>query len=137
MKRFIVIFLVITGMSFLFAGCGVSKLSDAFDEDTVKKAAEQAIEYINDNDFDSVCAMFGDELKAGLTAEDLKSGTDKTIGDAGAFVEFKNEVIFGQKLKSTGEDIAVAVIVAKYENKKATYTISFDTDMKMIGIYIK
>lgn len=137
MKRCIAILLMVTGMAFLLTGCGAGKLSDAFDKDTVKETAEQAIESINAGDYDSVCAMLSDVLKDTLTVDDLKSGVDKTIGDAGAFVEFKNEVIFGQKDKSTGEDAAVAVIVAKYENKKATYTISFDTDMKMIGIYMK
>jgi hypothetical protein len=137
MKKYISLFVILVGMSVLLTGCGSVKLSDAFDKDTVEKAAEQTIEYINDGDYDSVCAMFDDDMKVLLSADKLKEGVEKTIGDPSTFVEYKKTIIIGQKVEDTGEDSAVAVVVAKYEKKNATYTISFDTDMKIIGIYLK
>ena len=44
---------------------------------------------------------------------------------------------YGSTNKNTGEEYAVTAAQAKYEKKSFTYTISFDTDMNLAGIYYK
>ncbi len=43
----------------------------------------------------------------------------------------------GVKDKNTGTQYATAVVLAKYEEGNAMFTISFDTDMMCAGFFIK
>ena len=52
-------------------------------------------------------------------------------------MEVTSIMAYGSTDKNTGEEYAVAVAQAKYEKKSFTYTISFDTDMNLAGIYYK
>jgi len=81
--------------------------------------------------------MVRDDLRSALSAKVLAGAADQILKDVGAFESFSNEVVVGAKDKNTGEDYATAVMVAKYANKKITYTISFDTKMKVVGFYLK
>lgn len=137
MKKLLSILLLSIVITVLLGGCSSGKLSDEFEKETVESSAKQVIEYLNDADYDSVTNMFQEDLKEQLSADALKDAVDKTYGNAGAFSEYKNIAILGQKIKSTKEDSAVAVVVAKYENQNVTFTINFNTDMKLIGLYMK
>ncbi|BCJ97993.1 DUF3887 domain-containing protein [Anaerocolumna chitinilytica] len=137
MKKLIVLLLMAAMTTTLLGGCSSTKLSDSFDKDTVEKSAKQVIEYLNNADYQSVTNMFREDLQKDLSADTLKDAVEKTYGSAGKFSEYKSTTILGQKIKSTKEDSAVAIIIAKYEKKKVTFTISFDTDMKLIGLYMK
>ncbi|MFA9464431.1 MAG: DUF3887 domain-containing protein [Velocimicrobium sp.] len=137
MKKLTKLILILTIIGVLLSGCSSTKLMDSFDKDTVEASAKQTVEYLNSEDYDSVVAMFNDDLKEQLTSADLKSGADSTFKDPGAFKEYKSVTAIGKKIKGTDEDAAVAVVVAQYENQKVIYTISFNTDMKIIGIFMK
>ena len=136
MKKLSII-IIVAVMATLLSGCGSTKLADSFDKDNVESASKQVVSYLNAADYDSVCSMLREDLQKVLPPEDLKSAVEKTYGNAGSFVDYKNVVIIGQKVKSTKEDSAMAIVVAKYENQNVTFTLSFDTDMKLIGIYMK
>lgn len=137
MKKLTALFMFIIGITSLLSGCSSNKLADDFDKDTVEKSAKQVIEYMNAKDYESVVNMFSTELQKQLTADTLKENADKYYDAAGVFEKYKNVAIIGQKLKSTKEDTAIAIIVAKYKNQNITYTVSFDTNMKVIGLYMK
>ncbi|SHK64322.1 Protein of unknown function [Anaerocolumna jejuensis DSM 15929] len=137
MKKFTALFLLVVMSAVLLSGCSSTKLSDSFDKDTVEKSAKQVIEDLNNDDYDSVISMFRDDLKEELTAGSLKDAATKTYGNAGKFEKYKSVSILGQKVKSTKEDCAVAIVVANYEKQKVEFTLSFDTDMKLIGLYMK
>jgi hypothetical protein len=50
-------------------------------------------------------------------------------------VKFKDIAVTGTT--SDDVDYAVAVVVAEYEDQTFTYTISFNTDMQLAGLYYK
>jgi hypothetical protein len=137
MKKLIIVSLIIALATAMLGGCSSTKLSDAFNKDTVETTAKKVVDNLNAGSYDSVCTMFRDDLKTQLTADALKSAVDKTYGKAGAFVKYKNVSIIGQKESGTKNDAAVAVVIAKYEKKNVIFTISFDKDMKLIGLYMK
>ncbi|HWS30947.1 MAG TPA: DUF3887 domain-containing protein [Clostridia bacterium] len=122
----------------LFAiGCSaVPPLSDSFDEETVKQSAKDVISLINAQDGESLRNMSTTTLSDALTDEKLAE-IYTAISENGAFTEFGEAAAFGSSDKSTGIEYAVVVQQAKYEAKALTYTISFDTDMKLAGIYYK
>lgn len=137
MKKIFSILLTLVLIFTLFAGCSSPKLSDKFDEDNIKTTAENSIKLLNEGDYEKFCTdLPREDLKTSFTVDVMKNAIAQVMPNAGAFVEFSSESVVGQKDKD-GNESAVAVIVAKYENQKVTYTISFDEEMKLIGFYLK
>lgn len=130
---------VLLSAVFLLAGCEKKEqLSEVFDAANVKEEAKQVIELINSNDYDTLAnEKWNTALKAQLPAEAMRSSIKPLVDELGTFDSITNEAVTGQQDKDTDQEFAVAVIIAKYEKRKAQYTISFDTDMKVAGVYIK
>jgi len=137
MFKRIFISLMALAMLLVAFGCStVPPLSDNFNEEAVKQAAKDVISIFNEQDSTSLMAMSNETLAAALTDEKLQE-IYTAISANGAFVEFGDAVTFGSSDKATGTEYAVVVQQAKYETKDLTYTISFDADMKLAGIYYK
>lgn len=136
MKKSICMALVMILMAFCLAGCSSTKLAEGFDEAVVKETAQKAVDHLIAGEYEECVAMMGQEMQAVLTAEDLAAAAEGVNAQAGAFQEYKSIAVVGQK-DQNGADCAVAVIVAAFENRKVTYTVSFDMNMKMTGFWMK
>lgn len=138
MKKKMMVLLGALVMAVSLCACGGTKeLSDAFDEATVKSAAEELIGYVNDDDVEAFCSVpMSDAMKENMTVENTKQIFDQYLGKKGAFVEYKSIVVVGATDKTIGE-CAVVVVSAKYENMTVQYTISYDTEMKLVGFFLK
>lgn len=136
MTGIIVCMLVLAG---LISGCaGSQRLSEQFDEAEVKEAAEEVIEALNGGEVDTLVEeRWNAAMKAALDAEAVKEQILPLLEELGEFEEFDKEAVTGAKEPDTEQEFAVAVIKAKYEKRKAQFTISFDEDMKVGGFYIK
>lgn len=121
---------------FVLAGCSSTKLSDAFDKETVKSTAQTAIDYLIAGEYGEVMAMMNETVKEGLTEEALTTNVEAMNELTGAFKEYKSVAVIGQK-DSEGTDMAVVVIVAVFENRNVTYTISLNTNMEIVGLWMK
>ncbi len=137
MKKILSTLLALSLILVLLASCSNQALPDKFDEEKVKTLAESTITLFNNSEYDKIRdELTREDLKAALTADVLNDAKAQIMPNAGAFVEFSGSSIVGQKDKD-GNDYVVAVIAAKYENQKVTYTISFDENMKLIGFFLK
>lgn len=123
----------------LLSGCaGSQQLSDRFDEDEVKKTAEEVIETLNSGDIDTLVEeRWSAVMKSALDEDGIKEQILPIIEELGEFEEFDKEAVTGGKDADTDQEFAVAVIKVKYEKRKAQFTISFDEDMKVAGFFIK
>lgn len=124
-------------MAGVFTGCGSTKLAESFDQQNVTDTAEEVLDLLNVEDYEGVTTAFSEELAEVLPAEKLEETVKPILQEAGTFEEYESSTVIGQNNKQTGEDNAIAVIVAKYENKKLTYTVSFDPEMEINGLYVK
>lgn len=125
-------------VSLLFGCSGSQRLSDQFDEEEVKKAAEEVIETLNSGDIDAlVDERWSAVMKSALDEDGIKDQILPIIEELGEFEGFDQEAVTGGKDADTEQEFAVAVIKAKYEKRKAQFTISFDEDMKVAGFFIK
>lgn len=120
----------------LLIGCSSPKLSEDFNEEEVKEAGKDVISYLNKKDSESILEISTVIMQNALT-EDVLEEIFETIAEGGEFQEIEDISIGGQKDKNTEEEYAVAVVKAKYENKKIIYTISFTKQMKLGGLYYK
>jgi hypothetical protein len=119
----------------MLGACNSTKLAASFDKETVEASAKQVIDYLNSGDFDSVNAMVCEDGKEVLSSEVLSDAVNKTYGKAGSFVEYKGINIIGRKEKKV--DYAVVIVKAKYEKQNVLFTISFDSNLEVIGLYMK
>lgn len=124
--------------SLLFGCAGSQRLSDHFDEAEVKAAAESVIETLNSGEVEAlVDEQWNAVMKGAVDAEMLKDEIVPIVEELGEFEGFDKEAVTGSKDPDTEQEFAVAVIKAKYEKRKAQFTISFDEDMKVAGFFIK
>jgi len=137
-NKMLTLLFVLMAMAIALTGCSSNKLASGFDEQTVKQAAKSVIEKMNSGSFESITNdMVRDDLKTALSASVLSGAASQILAGAGTFESYASEATVGAKDKKTGDDFATVIIVAQYANKKVTYTISFDTQMKVIGLFMK
>lgn len=118
-------------------GGGARELSENFDEAIVKAAAEELIGYVNEGDAEGFCSVsMSDAMKENMTIENTQQIFEQYLGNKGAFIEYNSITVVGADDKTIG-DCAVAVVSAKYENLTVQYTISYDTQMNLVGFFLK
>lgn len=136
MSKMMVCVCVLTGL--LFGCAGSQRLSDNFDEAEVKAAAESVIEILNSGEVELlVDEQWNAVMKGAVDSEMLEDQILPIVEELGEFEGFDKEAVTGSKDPDTEQEFAVAVIKAKYEKRKAQFTISFDEDMKVAGFFIK
>ncbi|BDF03615.1 DUF3887 domain-containing protein [[Clostridium] hylemonae] len=120
-------------------GCSRSQeLPDDFDENEVKKAAEEVIDLVNAGEYEKLTEeKWNAQLKTALPAEKMSEEIQPVIEELGAFESIENEAVAGGEDKDTEQEFAVVVVKAKYEERKVQFTISFDKNMKTAGFFIK
>ena len=138
-KRIRRILLCMFILAALLTGCaGSQRLSDQFDEEEVQKAAEEVIVALNNGEVDALVEeKWSAIMKNALDEEGVKEQIVPVIEELGEFESFDQEAVTGGKDADTEQEFAVAVIKAKYEKRKAQFTISFDENMKVAGFFIK
>lgn len=134
-KQALSLFSVVLMIAFA-TGCGAPQLSAKFDEETVKQKAQNVIALLNAQDSDGIREVSVQILKDALT-DDTFAQIYAALGEGGAFVEVTNLTAYGSTDENTGVEYAVVQAQAKYDKRSFTYTISFDTDMNLAGIYYK
>lgn len=136
MKKCVSVFLMVCMMSVVLSGCG-NALSTSFDRDTVQNSAENFISLLNDRDYDDGYAMFSQLMKDAISREDFESTFEPMLDEKGTFIDYKNQQISGTSDKESGAEYAVCIFTAEYENGDVTYTITYNTSMKVDGIYYR
>lgn len=131
------LFLSILCILSFMTGCSSTKLSKSFDKDTVVKQSKTIVSDLNEKKYDSIVNMAADSIQGKLTSDVLSSAADKILKDAGKFKKFKDSSVLGQQNSKTKKDYAVCILQAKYDSKTITYTITYDTNMKLAGLYMK
>ena len=89
---------------------------------------------MNHFDYDKLMAVCNEEMKNSLDKNSLKSAIEQ-LGELGEYQKITSQHYY--EMTSKGEKMAVCEVVALYQNRSVTYTISFDQDMKLAGLYMK
>lgn len=130
----VILLLIVT---LLLCSCTVDPLSDQFDEAKLKRHAEEIIAIVNTKDYEAVLNCFRTDLRSNVTVQQLKDGLGSFLTDAGNYVKLTSFTAAGKIDASTKEDYAVTVNICEYENSSLIYTISFDENYELIGLYVK
>lgn len=131
MKKILTVCLALTMAAGLLTGCGAKPLPDGFDKETVLSAAREIVAELEEENYDTIAAKMDDTLTEAGGADKIEEVWETYSEKLGDFKEYQEESTFGQ------DGYGVAVLVAKYEEGTAQFTISFDTEMKLAGFYVK
>jgi len=137
MKQIRMLFILLVCTIALSACTSAAKLADIYDEKVVTERAKEIVEMINAQDFDNVNAEIRTDLQDRLTSNQLKDAIGAKLIEAGAFIEFPSITTLGQKSKTSGEDYATVVLVGKYEKSPLVFTITMDSNLDIVGLYVK
>ncbi|MBQ4473365.1 MAG: DUF3887 domain-containing protein [Lachnospiraceae bacterium] len=136
MKRWIIaLALIICALS--MCGCTQAKLPEGMTEEEVDRVAKQVLSYVHEKDYDTLWQESSKMFQDAVSVEELRDAIEGQVKDLGAFKEYTQQAFGGAHAKGVTGHYAVAVITAKYENGKAVYTLSFDTEYRLAGIYVK
>lgn len=130
MRKGMFMLLLCVGM-YVLTGCG-SKLDEAFDEASLTAAAEQVAELLQAKDYEAVVGMLEESIRESLPAESLQQAWEPLADNAGAFVDYSSSKIVPQKEKQ-----ATVILICNHENAKIQLTLTFDTELRLTGLYMK
>jgi len=118
-----------TVLIIMLTACGGNKVEDSTAEIYITQA-EEVIDLLNEGNYESVHAMFGDEMKKGLPVEDMEEFTP-IIEEAGNFEEIDKASV------EEDDGFYITVLVAKYSNEEHVFTITFNDKEEVVGLFIK
>lgn len=130
MKKLFKACIFVLPMMFLVACGGETKLSENFNETELKSSATTVIESISKGEYEKVVELESDEMKAALDEKKLEETFTPINEKIGAYKEISKFAI----VEKDGNAIVVAI--SEYEAEKLKFTITFNKEMKIIGLYI-
>lgn len=135
--RMILSGMIVVMLGLLMVGCGAAPLPDGFNADEVTARAEEIVGYASEGDYDTIIDNLREDLKDAVTAEQLSEGWAPTYERVGAFESIKKVVLSGTTDSTTSEEYAVAQVLCVHEDGNVLYTLSFDADLQLVGLYLK
>ena len=109
--------------------------SKIFSEKEIVEKAEDIIRLVEAGDYEALRESAIQKLGPAIKEEVLEGVKNSLGSDWGSFQSFGNYYI--AEIKQMGKRTGVIQLNASYENTSITYTISFNEDMKLIGLYLK
>lgn len=137
MKRSILGCILVIMLVVLMTGCGNTTvpLAEVFQQEELETRTIQIVDWLNAGEYEAVYETFREDLQQVLPVEEIESACAETYGNGGAFVQYGNTVVNGQKIEE--EDYAVVMVKAQYEKQNVTFQVGYDSEMKVVGLYMK
>lgn len=109
--------------------------SGRFSEEAVIEKAKQVVSYLDEEDYEALQRMMQEQAAEVLTKEVLDEAKQYIAGDFGAFVAWGNAYV--AEVTERGRHAAMVEISASYEKISVTYTLIFDEEMQLTGLYMR
>lgn len=104
-------------------------------EQAVVAQAQEVVEILNADDFAALEAISIDAMSDPGSEQAIKDAQDLISTDWGEFKSFSNA--YSAEIVQAGQVGEVVEIGAIYENVSVTFTIFFNEDMQVTGLYMK
>lgn len=122
--------MIVTVMMILgLAACGGNKVDDTTTAN-YRSIAEEVVSLLNASNYSELHTMFDKQMKEGLSVQQMEELTP-LIKESGTF-EKVDKFSIEEK-----DGHYITVLVAKYSEQKRVYTISFNAEEEIIGLFIK
>ena len=115
-------------MVLVLAACG-NKVDEATANTYIEKATE-VVNWLNEEEYEKVTAQFDEKMKANLTEAQLAE-ISPILEESGTLEEIQKQSV------EEKDGIKVVVLVAKHTEDKRIYTISYDSEDKIAGLFVQ
>lgn len=137
MKKRIRAGLVTIMMVLCLVACGsnATPLAEVFVQEELEQQTAQIVEWLNAEEYEKVYETFREDMKEALPVEELKAACEETYGNAGSQVQVSNIVVNGQRIEE--EEYATVMLKVEYEQQIVTFQVGYDSNMEVVGLYMK
>lgn len=129
MKRTLLTIVTVVVLLTLVACGGGNPVDDETAEPFITKA-EEVVLLLNEGNYEEVYAMFNDEMKEGLPVEEMAELTP-VFEESGEFEEIDKASV------EEKDGYYVVVLVANHSEEGRIYTISFEENEAIAGLFIQ
>ena len=106
------------------------------DDNWVENKTEQIINLLNAEDYDTLCNEYAsEEMKSYLTKDVMDEVKLYVSDDWGEFISNSN--IYSSEIAQNGQLYTIVQVNSTYENVSVTYTITYNEDKELAGMYMK
>lgn len=109
--------------------------SGRFSQSAVEEKAKDVIDLLNQNDYDTLQGMSENRMQAALTRETMDHAKAMVNDNWGSMQRIGTA--YTAEFKQGGKLYAIIQVSAAYENVDVIYTISFDEDMELAGLFMR
>ena len=135
-RDILVVMLVIgVGLWWMLPKNKVLEDSDRFRTDEVEAQAKEVVQMLDNGDYDGLREMAVDKLAPMINEEQMEHARDNLAEDWGKLLNYGS--IYMVESVQRGQHSAVVQMSISYENASVTYTISFDKNMELNGLWMK
>ena len=119
--------------------CGCSPFSRTLDEsiydrEEMAELAKQVILYMAEDNYQPILDMVNDTVTDSITEDVLINANEKMRLKGGYFVQFGNVNVTGDR--GDEEALCKVTVVAQHNKRSFTYTIVFNTEKKIVSLYL-
>lgn len=111
--------------------------SGYFKTEEILSRTEELIGYLSADDYEALKPFMSDKMQDEAVFDVLRRTKEQLLESAGEYRGISENTTYITELKQMGKRYAVVQISVLYENTSLTYQMSFGTDMKLEGLYIR
>ena len=108
---------------------------DVFKRADVEQKLSEVITLLDEDDYESLQAVSTSQMSNALTKDYMSAAKQQLSEEFG--VRISVGTIYMQEIRQMGQYLAVCQVTVTYENVSVMYTITFDEDMKLAGLYMR
>lgn len=131
----VVMLVIAVGLWWMLPKNKVLEDSDRFRTDEVEAQAKEVVQMLDNGDYDGLREMAVDKLAPMINEEQMEHARDNLAEDWGKLLNYGS--IYMVESVQRGQHSAVVQMSISYENASVTYTISFDKNMELNGLWMK
>lgn len=142
-KTIAIVFVALAVILFAFMTCvrlflptGVDiEESEYFDKAQVEQAMKDTIELLDNGDYAALQANAIGEMLPYLTEDGMEKAKEQVSADWGK--QLSIGTIYAAEIAQGKRHYAVGEVTVSYENVSVIYRLTYDTDMKLAGLYMR
>ena len=108
---------------------------DVFKSAEVEEKLVEVITLLDEDDYESLQAVSTSRMASVLTKDYMSAAKQQLSEEFGGRTSVGT--IYMQEVRQMGQCFAVCYVTVTYENVSVVYTITFDEDMKLAGLYMR
>lgn len=104
-------------------------------EETLTEEAKRVIRCVDAGDYESLNRMMPEQVRQILTEDVIEEAKRQTADDFGEFSSWGDAYV--SEISQQGQYTAVVELMVMYEKVSVIYTVFFDEELRLIGLYMR